>query len=307
MEIRKKLVVPEDTAGKEREYRFFTVRYNHFRDVSTSASLQMRDREEIAECECVLCLPDSYTATGEETQLILSFHGAGSRVCAAENMVGGLHYVQPLMDAGCAVLDVNGSETDGITMGCPEHLFAAYKAYRYAVRRYNLSERVLVAGASMGGQTAMNFVNMFPSISIAAGLIYPRLHMDGFHVGEHYCIGTWDKTEAPAGRLSTHQRMMAVYHMPDGEWSEETTRGFNPYKTRSFINGDGERVVIPPCPIKIWQGTADKTVDPLGVESYVQSVRRSGSYIEYRLLENVGHELIPVMFEELLLWFKRFL
>ena len=36
----------------------------------------------------------------------------------------------------------------------------------------------MVAGVSMGGQTAMNFVNLFPSIALCVGMFYPRLHMD---------------------------------------------------------------------------------------------------------------------------------
>ena len=37
----------------------------------------------------------------------------------------------------------------GFTMGCPEHLFALYKAYKYAINNYNLSDRVLLAGGSV--------------------------------------------------------------------------------------------------------------------------------------------------------------
>ena len=138
--------------------------------MSNSFEHAVSDREEWAECECVLALPDSYTEDGEETPLIISFHGAGSRVCEAENMVGGVKYVKECVDAGFAALDVCGSELHGLTMGCPEHMMAAYKAYRYAIKHFNLSERVLVAGASMGGHSAMNFANMFPGIVTSSAL-----------------------------------------------------------------------------------------------------------------------------------------
>ena len=74
-----------------------------------------------------------------------------------------------------------------------------------------------------------------------------------------------------------------------------------------FINQNGERVVIPPCPIKIWQGTADTVVDPVMVEEFVNSVRRSGSYIELRMLEGGVHKITDVMREEQLMWFNRFI
>ncbi|MBO7175769.1 MAG: hypothetical protein J6W14_00205, partial [Clostridia bacterium] len=216
-------------------------------------------------------------------------------------------YVKECVDAGFAALDVCGSELHGLTMGCPEHMMAAYKAYRYAIKHFNLSERVLVAGASMGGHSAMNFANMFPGIVTAIGMFYPRLNMDGVTVDGHYCIGTWDKRNHAEGKPSTHDRIVDIYRFPADEWCEANTIGFNPYRTRSFVNADGERVVIPPCPIKIWQGTADTTVDPVMVQEFVRSVRRSGSYIELHMLEGVAHKISPVMREELVMWFNRFI
>ncbi len=85
---------------------FFKVEFNHFRDVSYSLAHEVLDKEEMRECECVLCLPDSYSDTGEETQLILSFHGAGSVVREDDQKIGGVKYVDNLTDAGYAALDV---------------------------------------------------------------------------------------------------------------------------------------------------------------------------------------------------------
>ena len=90
------------------------------------------------------------------------------------------------------------------------------------------------------------------------------------------------------------------------EWCGENTIGFNPYLTRSFINADGHRVVIPPCPIKVWQGTADPTVDPVMTQEFVNSVRRSGSYIELHMMEGVTHKMNDAMRIELAMWFNRF-
>ena len=286
---------------------FFKVEYNHFRDVSTSIAHEVRDMEEMRECECVIALPNTYTDNGDETQLIISFHGAGSRVCEEDQKIGGLKYVDNCINAGYAVLDVCGSEPHGLTMGCPEHIFAAYKAYKYVTKHFNVTKNVLVAGASMGGHTAMNFANTFPSIVTAIGMFYPRLNMDGVTVDGHYCIGTWDKYAHKEGAPSTHDRIVEIYRFPDGNWYEPNTVGFNPYKTRSFINGDGERVVIPPCPIKIWQGTDDQTVDPVMVREFVDSVKRSNSYIELHMLEGGVHKITDVMKTELLMWFNRFI
>ncbi len=307
MEIRKR-IPSKSEEGVEREYIFFKVRFNNFRDVSYSTANEVLDREEWDECECVLCLPDSYSDEGDETPLILSCHGAGSRVCEAENKTGGIGYCRECLKQGYAVLDICGSQPHGLTMGCPEHIFALHKAYLYAVKHYNLSKRVLVAGASMGGHTAMNFAHTFPGIVAALGLIYPRLNMDGVTVDGHYCIGTWDKTEKKASTgYSTRDRIVSIYRFPEEEWYAPNTIGFNPYRTRSYIGADGKRAVIPPCPIKVWQGTADTTVDPVMVTEFVESVRRSGSYIEFHLMEGVGHKMNDAMREEVAMWFNRFI
>lgn len=307
MEIRKKIASSLED-GLEYDCIFFTVKFNNFRDVSYSTANEVLDRAEWDECECVLCLPESYTDDGDETPFILSVHGAGSRVCEADNKTGGIAYCRECIKQGYAVLDVCGSQPHGLTMGCPEHIFALHKAYLYAIKHYNLSKRVLVAGASMGGHTAMNFAHTFPGIVSALGLIYPRLNMDGVEIDGHYCIGTWDKTKkSEKTGYSTHDRIVQIYRFPEDEWFAPNTIGFNPYLTRSYIGADGKRVVIPPCPIKVWQGTADTTVDPVMVTEFVESVRRSGSYIEFHLMEGVGHKINNVMRTEIAMWFNRFI
>ena len=293
---------------QDKQIIFFKVTFNNFRDVSDSIANEVIDREELDVCECALCLPASYTDYGDETPLIISCHGAGSVVCEQSGRTGGIAYCSECTKQGYAVLDVCGSQPHGLTMGCPEHIFALHKAYLYAVKHYNLSKRVLVAGASMGGHTAMNFAHTFPGIVVALGLIYPRLNMDGVTVDGHYCIGTWDKIKKNENTgYSTRDRIIQCYRFPDDEWCKQNTVGFNPYLTRSYVGVDGKRVVIPPCPIKVWQGMEDTTVDPVMTIEFVESVRRSGSYIELHCMEGVAHKINDVMRTELAMWFNRFI
>ena len=305
--------VPLDKSGEEikgakcREYIFFKVKFKSFRDVSNSSANEVVDKEEFSECECVLALPDSYNDDGEPTQLILACHGAGSNVRADKLQIGGLTQVNECLDNGYAALDVAGSLPNGLTMGCPEHLFALYKAYKYAIRNYNLTDKVLLAGASMGGQTALNFASMFPSITLAVGVFFPRLNIDGITVDGHYCIGTWDKTEKKANGISTKDRVVSVFRFPTEQWCEKNTIGSNSYKLRSYVGADGKRVVIPPCPIKIWQGTADNVTDPVMAKEFIESIHRSGSYAELHLLDGIGHNVTDVMKKEQLIWFNRFI
>lgn len=289
-----------------REYIYFTVEYNHFRNVSNEIDNCVVDCEDMRECECVLALPDSYTENGDETPLIISFHGSGARVCEKDDMIGGLTSVIKCINSGYAALDVNGSEPHGKTIGCFEHLMAAYKAYKYVTKRFNVSKNVLIAGGSMGGQTAINFINMFPNIVTAAGIFFPRLNMDTCDVDGHSCLGTWDKVQMQNGR-SPRMGIREVHKFPTEEWCEQNTIGFNPHRIRSFVDKDGEKVVIPPCPIKIWHGTADTTIDYMISVGYIRAIRRSGCYAELHLLEGVGHKTTPVMRQELTMWFNRFI
>ena len=89
---------------RQREYIFFTVVFNRYRDVSRDTRHQVRDRFEKAECECVLALPDSYRGEGAKTPLVMTFHGAGHIVNAQRDEIGGVKFAGALLDAGYAAL-----------------------------------------------------------------------------------------------------------------------------------------------------------------------------------------------------------
>ena len=305
--------VPKDSKGnpysdgKERNLIYFNVEYNHHRDLCTDTAKEMTDKEEIAECRAVLCLPDNYSEDGEKTQLIIACHGAGSVVDRETLQTGGLGGVLSCVDAGYAALDIDGAAPNGLTMGNPEHVFALYRAYKYAVKHYNLTERVVLYGGSMGGQTSVNFANTFPSLCLALGIFFPRLNILSFDTADgHHCIGAWDKTTPGKDGLSIHDRTVINFHMDGGEWNYDRVVGFEPYNNRSFTNEKGEKVVIPPCPIKIWHGTADTVVDPVVSVEYVKAVRRGGCYADLRMIEGIGHRITNTMRDELKMWFDRF-
>ena len=284
---------------------FFKVKFNNFREISGSTVNEVLDREEWSECEAVLCLPDSYSENGDPTPLILSCHGAGNTVSEKDGKIGGLAYTSECIRAGFAALDISGSAPHGLTFGCPEHIFALYKAYRHAVKNYNLTEKVFVCGHSMGGGTAINFSNTFPSLVIALAIFNPGLSFHGVQVGEHICRNPWDRKFEDGYRY--RKPIIQYFRFPTEEFRAENLTGFEPYRTRSFVNSAGKRAVIPPCPVKIWQGADDKTVDPILSREYYDSIRRAGCYAELHILDGVAHKVVDTMKKELLLWFERFI
>jgi predicted esterase len=284
---------------------FFKVKFNNFREVSGSTANEVLDREEWDECEAVLCLPDSYSADGEPTPLILSCHGAGNTVCEADGKTGGIGYASECIRGGFAALDISGSAAHGLTFGCPEHIFALYKAYRYAIKHYNLTERVFLAGHSMGGGTAINFANTFPSLAVALAVVNPGLSMHGVTVGDHVCRNPWDRKFEDGYRYRAP--LCQYFRFPEEEFRSDLIAGFEPYRTRSFVNAEGERAVFPPCPVKIWQGADDKTVDPVLSREYYDSIRRAGCYAELHILDGVAHKVTDTAKKEIAIWFERFL
>ena len=151
--MKKQTIVSKD--GTEKEFIFFNVEFNNYRVVGNSTANEVLDRYEATNCECALYLPDTYTEDGDPTPLIMAFHGAGGRVSAELGKIGGLKHAKSCMDAGYAVLDVDGNVPTGLSQGCPEHIFAAFKAYRYAIKHFNLCDKVLITGGSMGGLSAL--------------------------------------------------------------------------------------------------------------------------------------------------------
>jgi alpha-beta hydrolase superfamily lysophospholipase len=304
-------VVPKDSKGnpypdgKERDLIFFNVEYNHHRDLCTDTTKEVADRVELAECRAVLCLPDSYTEDGERTQLVIACHGAGSTVDPEKHQTGGLAAVLSCLDAGYAALDIDGAAPNGLTMGNPEHVFALYRAYKYAIKHYNLTDRVFLAGHSMGGGTAINFANTFPSLAIALAVVNPGLSMHGVTVGDHVCRNPWNRKFEDGYRYRAP--LCQYFRFPEEEFRSDLIAGFEPYRTRSFVNAEGERAVFPPCPVKIWQGADDKTVDPVLSREYYDSIRRAGCYAELHILDGVAHKVTDTAKKEIAIWFKRFL
>ena len=285
---------------------WFSVPYNTvYDDCAATCPDKVQDGYREGITEAVLRLPDCYSETGEAVPLILSAHGSGGRVCKEEGATGGLGYCDVAMEHGFAAFDIHGTRPDGRSYGNRRYVEAVYKAYLYILHHFNVQEKLLVAGASMGGLSAMNFVNLHPEDVRAVGLFYPRLNLRQELINGVMWQGPFEIIRPNYDFLLSDVISSEYGFDKPGVWQEEKTIGLNPWHNRSMeING--QRYTFVPCPIKIWHGSEDHTVEyPLSVE-YIASVRRAGCYGELRTVEGGIHKHTPVMREELALWFERF-
>lgn len=283
---------------------WFSVRFNKvYDDLRGISPDSVQDGCEYGESEVVLSLPDNYSETGAPVPLIFSAHGSGGRVSRADDKTGGLNYLAPLLENGYAAFDLHGTRADGRSYGNRRYTEAVRRAYRYILSHYNVEPGLFVAGASMGGLSALNYVNLFPEDVRVIGLFYPRTNLHAETVDGVTYNGPWERD---IKSFDVKQTIAEEFGFAGREeFDEEKTVGLNPWYNRT-VTFDGVRYSSLPCAVKIWHGNADGTVAyPLSVE-YVAGLRRGGCYAVLRTLDGVGHKHNEVMRRELLLWFDRF-
>lgn len=255
--------------------------------------------------EGVLRLPDCYSEDGDPVPLILCAHGSGGRVSREENKAGGIGYAAAAISAGYAAFDIHGTRPDGRSYGNRRYTEAVWRAYRYILKNYNVEPGLFVCGASMGGLSAMNYLNIYPGTVRAVGLFYPRLNLKEVTVNGVRYRGSWDVPKKKEGFLLKDIISEEYGFTETGVWEPEKTVGLDPWYNRTVVI-DGKRHTFLPCPIKIWHGAHDVTVDYALSTEYIAGVRRAGGYAELRTLECRKHAHGDVMHEELRLWFDRF-
>ncbi|MBO7377141.1 MAG: alpha/beta hydrolase [Clostridia bacterium] len=286
---------------------WFKVKYNSFAGGSLSDEPEtVTDRYEEGISEAVLSLPDSYSEEGCAVPLIFCAHGSGGRVCEAEDARGGLKYLGEGILSRYAAFDIHGTRPDGRSYGNRRYCEAVNRAYETIVSEYNVERRLFVSGASMGGICALNFVNLFPNIVKAIGLFYPRTNLHGEFLGSKLEHGSFDAIRDAKKDFWLREVIADQYGFSQTVFFEkEKTAGLDPWNNRTVVI-DGKRYSELPCPIKIWHGDADVSVEYRFSAEYIAALRRRGCYAELRRLRGRGHKINSVMQEELGLWFDRF-
>lgn len=160
------------------------------------------DVSSISKDNAVIRLPETYTADGKPTRLIIFNHGAGGQVGTngAENINSSC--VLLLQKKGYAIIEVNGvpenmrntafmsASYNGAAahMGGWVFMRSVLAAYKYVTEKYNLAkDGCFVIGKSMGGVTTLNMAMLGVLPIKAIALDAPII--DSFH--DAYFSGGW--------------------------------------------------------------------------------------------------------------------
>ena len=274
--------------------------------------------------DCVLKLPKNYSPGGNPVRLIFMHHGNSGTV----NVTNGTWYsevaswsnmVNAYLNAGYAVYDVNGCGPVSDTNASHDYgtfgaLQAAYKAYVYITNKYNIQKRIFVHGSSMGGATAYAFAKAYPGIIDAMGLFSPALlpRSAGMSSVYDYIAVNYGYTDQAAMVADGYTHLFAA--APCIQYYQAGERVVKPF-TYDWVNEhttDGIDLWCADfkCPVKIWCGTADTSVDPKYGDELAKAIVNAGGFAIFRSVSGAGHNAgigsNSTVNAEAVLWFNRF-
>ena len=269
--------------------------------------------------------PSTYTNTGKPTPIIAMLHGLSGYVAngvLGHSGAGWIATRQAYLDAGFAVMDVNGfgtgdsDDADSRPWGNPASVETLDKAFEYLKQNYNVCEKLLIAGVSMGAILAMSYAKSFPSKVSAVGCFAPNLFAySSRYVGSEITKATsWGYASIAEGNadgwkhtigyvaLSAPMVVDSEGYAKQYEWPASKPNDWPE-------NLDALQLVdYFPVPMRVWQGTADTEVDPNCSKLLVNSLRRGNSNATLRLCQGADHAVQNVQYvrNEAVSWFKRF-
>ena len=277
--------------------------------------------------------PSSYTPKGKPTQVIAMLHGysgmVNSNVMGYYNNDIWNNWIYRYLSEGYAVIDVNGyGVTSGTTpdeychhYGCPAAVETLDKAFEYLKANYNVADKMLLHGTSMGGCLAQNYAMMYPSKVIAVGLFAPATLMQ-FAVAANNkdsIVKLWGYADSAAAREDDFFNFIGTTPFAkclawkDGgltemSWGDISAAGSQSDIISAMLGFDMiERF---PVPVRYWQGLADESVEPQFTEKAAEGYRRGGSVASLRLVADAPHNMcvgsVQLVVDEAVAWFKRY-
>lgn len=224
----------------------------------------------------ILRLPSNYSHCGKKVPISFFTHGTSGWVGtgAVQSQFDRCNF---LVNNGIACFDVNGwqgcyggelppsNRSNGQNMGNPSGCACAHKAFEYIKKVYNVENKCLVFGNSMGGLLALNYANNYRNDVLGCFLLYPVTDLKG---------QAWDNP----WNANCQENIINFYNFPDNVWEERCTYGYNPANN----NYAG-------IPIFIWHGTSDATVSYQGSVDFASKQNSQGGSVYLRTVNGLGH------------------
>ena len=280
--------------------------------------------------------PSSYTPYGKPTQVIAMLHGHSGLV--NENVMGYYNnanwkaWIYRYLSAGYAVVDINGyGVTSGTSAnqyskhwGCPMSVETLDKAFEYLKTYYNVADKMMLHGSSMGGTIAQNYAMAYPNKVVAVGLFAPATSImfgiasqavvDGIAVKEEI-VNLWGYADTAEAKADDYHNFAGTTPFAkclawkDGtlvevSWAEIASQSNIPSAILDY-----DYIEHFPVPLRVWQGTSDESVDAEYTQKVVDGYRRGGSVASIRLVQGKPHNLctgsVAFVVDEAIDWFKR--
>lgn len=255
---------------------YFLIRFPNLRLYTFSTS-QSPSEVDYRWCSGVLRLPKGYSPIGKKSPIALFTHGTSGWVGngAVQSQFNRCNY---LVDNGIACFDVNGwtgcygsdlppaDRYNGQNMGNPGGCACAHKAFEYIKHIYNVDDRCLVVGNSMGGLLALNYANNYRGDVMACFLLYPVIDLK-----RQAWENPWNDR--------CKSNITSFYNMEEKDvWDDKCVYGYNPYNN----NYCG-------IPIFIWHGASDVVVNPETSKSFASNQNSAGGSVYLRMVDGLGH------------------
>ncbi len=268
--------------------------------------------------------PSSYTPFGKPTQVVAMLHGSEGVVRSGVMGYTNANWIawrNRYITEGYAVVDINGigvtlgsADSNSKHFGCPAAIETLDKAFEYLKFNYNVADKLLIHGTSMGGALAQTYAKTYPEKVLAvavfaSAVLFRSVAFNGNRdiVAQHF--GYTDYSEAKADGYANmfgtvpFMKCLAWHNGEIVEVSWEDVSG----NDEAFEYLMMEKF---PVPIRCWQGMSDTTVPPDTNKHVIDGYRRGGSQASIRLIQGGTHEIstgnTQYVVDEAVEYFKRY-
>ena len=268
-------------------------------DGDTDPTSGTRIEPTMAESGWAVMWPTSYTRCGKPTQVVAMLHGVSGYVTPSVmgypqgSVPDWTKWRNRYLQEGYAVLDINGfgtTQDERMHYGCPAAVETLNKAFEYLKANYNVADRMLIHGTSMGGALAQTYTRTYPGNVIAVAMFAPVCIMWSLISWSDLLMPKWGYENLEDAKADNYSNMAGfvpfakTMALKNGSLVEMVWNDHNSYEEYEPI----ERF---PVPVRIWHGTNDANV-MLSLSQYtIEAFRKGGAEATLRICDGETHDL----------------